>query len=152
MYPDSNGVMCLLVSLALISTAEAFFLKWASDSTPAASQKTWMQQPSPYRYQYVYSPYESRKIYQPQQLQYAQPEAPMPQNMAPIPINVPAGTSLTPVSLQRVQLVPCMCPIAPEDAEKVQEVGPAPYLAQTYTYSAPQKKPVDNEDHPNPQR
>ncbi|KAL0902343.1 hypothetical protein ABMA27_000238 [Loxostege sticticalis] len=147
--------MCLLLSLALISTSEAFFLKWASDSTrPAVSQKMWMQQmqqPSPYRYQYVYSPYEARKVYQPQvqQPQYAQPEA-MPQSMAPIPINVPAGTSLTPVSLQRVQLVPCMCPIAPEDAEKVQEVGPGPYLAQTYTYSAPQKKPLDSDNNPSP--
>lgn len=77
---------------------------------------------------------------QPQQ--YSQPEV-IQQNMAPIPISVPAGAALTPVSLQHVQLVPCMCPVAPEEADKLQEsVGPGPYLAQTYTqtsYPVPQK-------------
>lgn len=67
----------------------------------------------------------------------------MQQSFSPIPISVPAGASLTPVSLQHVQLVPCMCPVAPEEAEKLQEqVGPGPYVAQTYTqntYPAPQQ-------------
>lgn len=122
-----------------------------------ASQKTWIQQPlsgmpSPYRYQYMYSPYESRKVYQMQQNQYVQPEVPIQQSMAPIPISVPAGASLTPVSLQHVQLVPCMCPVAPEEAEKLQEqVGPGPYLAQTYqpaqpSYSISQQKPAATSD------
>lgn len=69
----------------------------------------------------------------------------MQQNMAPIPISVPAGASLTPVSLQHVQLVPCMCPVAPEEAEKLQEqVGPGPYIAQSYTqnYAIPQQMTV----------
>lgn len=81
-------------------------------------------------------PYESRKVYQIQQQQYAhsQPDVQIAQNMAPIPISVPAGASLTPVSLQHVQLVPCMCPVAPEEAEKLQEqVGPGPYIAQSYS-------------------
>lgn len=93
-------------------------------------------------YRYYYNPYETRKLY-PQQYQpdIQQYQA---QSMAPIPISVPAGASLTPVSLQHVQLVPCMCPVAPEEADKLQEqVGPGPYLAQTYapqgTYSVPQQ-------------
>ncbi|CAG9782146.1 unnamed protein product [Diatraea saccharalis] len=117
------------------------------------SQKTWMQQPmsaSSYRYQYIYPPYESRKVYQLQPPQYAQPDIPMPQSMAPIPISVPAGASLTPVSLQHVQLVPCMCPVAPEEAEKLQEqVGPGPYLAQSYaqpSYSVPQQMPPPSDN------
>lgn len=82
-----------------------------------------------YRY-YSYNPYEPRKVYQ-QQYQAEIPQ--YQQSMAPIPISVPAGASLTPVSLQHVQLVPCMCPVAPEEADKLQEqVGPGPYLAQTY--------------------
>lgn len=102
----------------------------------------------PYRYQYAYSPYEQRKIYQ-LQSQYAQPEVSIQQSMAPIPISVPAGASLTPVSLQHVQLVPCMCPVAPEEAEKLQEqVGPGPYLAQTYqpSYSMPQQITVSGDN------
>lgn len=98
-----------------------------------------MQSPA-YRYQYSYSPYDARKIYQIQNPQYAQPELQNVQNLAPIPISMPAGAALTPVSLQHVQLVPCMCPVAPEEAEKLQEqVGPGPYVAQTY---APQSYPV----------
>ncbi|CAK1554836.1 unnamed protein product [Leptosia nina] len=124
----------MLLSLALLASSEAFFLKWGSDSGSQQSQK-WIQPLPPnispsYRYQYIY-PYESRKVYQPQQ--YVQPEM-LQQNLAPIPISVPAGASLTPVSLQQVQLVPCMCPVAPEEAEKLQEqVGPGPYVAQTYS-------------------
>ncbi|VVD02786.1 unnamed protein product [Leptidea sinapis] len=95
------------------------------------------QNVSPYRYQYVY-PYESRKMYQMPQQQYMQPEVQMQQNLSPIPISIPAGASLTPVSLQHVQLVPCMCPVAPEEAEKLQEqVGPGPYVAQTYPQNYP---------------
>ncbi|XP_041986722.1 uncharacterized protein LOC121738616 [Aricia agestis] len=134
--------MYILASLALFASAEAFFLKWGSDSG-SQSQKSWVQPMSPnmspaYRYQYMY-PYESRKIYQMPPQQYQQEYQ---QNIAPIPISVPAGASLTPVSLQHVQLVPCMCPVAPEEAEKLQEqVGPGPYVAQTYTpnYSTPQQ-------------
>ncbi|KAI8430955.1 hypothetical protein MSG28_001064 [Choristoneura fumiferana] len=135
--------MRFVVSLALIASSDAFFLKWGSDTTRQPSSQKWVQQMSPnmspaYRYQY-YSPYEPRKVYQMAPQQY-QPEIAMPQSMAPIPISVPAGASLTPVSLQHVQLVPCMCPVAPEEAEKLQEqVGPGPYLAQTY---APQSYPV----------
>ncbi|XP_045542218.1 uncharacterized protein LOC106717017 [Papilio machaon] len=143
-----NQTMCVLFSLVLLASTEAFFLKWGSDSTPQSSQKTWVQPLGPnmtpvqYRYQYSY-PYESRKVYQVQGQQYQQPEISVQQSMAPIPISVPAGASLTPVSLQHVQLVPCMCPVAPEEAEKLQEqVGPGPYLAQTYSqnsYSPPQQ-------------
>lgn len=90
----------------------------------------------------MYSPYESHKTYQLQAPQYVQPEIPLHQSMAPIPISIPAGASLTPVSLQHVQLVPCMCPVAPEEAEKLQEQsGAGPYVAQTYSqpsYSVPQ--------------
>lgn len=99
-----------------------------------------------YRYQYTYTPYEPRKVYQIQPPQYQQPEI-MQQNLAPIPISVPAGASLTPVSLQHVQLVPCMCPVAPEEAEKLEQVGPGPYMAQTYTqpsYNVPQQVSADN--------
>ncbi|XP_026331915.1 uncharacterized protein LOC113239224 isoform X2 [Hyposmocoma kahamanoa] len=150
MYPDTNAVMRFLLSVALIASSEAFFLKWGSDSTTMAAPKTWVQplspNVSPYRYQYTYSPYEARKVYQMQPQPYAQPEVSIPQSIAPIPISVPAGASLTPVSLQHVQLVPCMCPVAPEEAEKLQEqVGPGPYLAQTYTqpsYSVPQQMTV----------
>ncbi|XP_026758102.2 uncharacterized protein LOC113517582 isoform X1 [Galleria mellonella] len=150
MYPDNNGVMYVFMSLLLVASSEAFFLKWGSDSTRQQQAQKWIQPMSPnispYRYQYMYSPYESRKTYQLQPPQYAQPEIPMQQSMAPIPISVPAGASLTPVSLQHVQLVPCMCPVAPEEAEKLQEqVGPGPYLAQTYTqstYSVPQQVTV----------
>ncbi|XP_068620476.1 uncharacterized protein [Battus philenor] len=144
-----NRTMCLTFSVLLIlASTEAFFLKWGSDSTPQSSQKTWVQPLAPnmtpmqYRYQYTY-PYESRKLYQVQGQQYQQPEISVQQSMAPIPISVPAGASLTPVSLQHVQLVPCMCPVAPEEAEKLQEqVGPGPYLAQTYpqnTYTPSQQ-------------
>lgn len=108
---------------------------------------------SPYRYQYSYSPYEPRKVYQYSPPQYSQPE-PIQQSMAPIPISVPAGASLTPVSLQHVQLVPCMCPVAPEEAEKLQEqVGPGPYLAQTYqpTYASQQISIADNTKSPTKQ-
>ncbi|KPI96151.1 PREDICTED: uncharacterized protein LOC106126217 [Papilio xuthus] len=143
-----NRTMCVLFSLVLLASSEAFFLKWGSDSTPQSSQKTWVQPLGPnmtpvqYRYQYSY-PYESRKVYQVQGQQYQQPEISVQQSMAPIPISVPAGASLTPVSLQHVQLVPCMCPVAPEEAEKLQEqVGPGPYLAQSYSqnsYPPPQQ-------------
>ncbi|CAH2034612.1 unnamed protein product, partial [Iphiclides podalirius] len=132
--------MSVVVSLVLLASADAFFLKWGSDSTAQSSQKAWVQPmanmpPVQYRYQYAY-PFESRKVYQMQSQQY-QPEIPQ-QSMAPIPISVPAGASLTPVSLQHVQLVPCMCPVAPEEAEKLQEqVGPGPYLAQSYTQNYP---------------
>ncbi|XP_059055300.1 uncharacterized protein LOC131849281 isoform X2 [Achroia grisella] len=150
MFPDNTGAMCVIMSLLLVASSEAFFLKWGSDSTQQQAQKSWLQPISPnippYRYQYMYSPYESRKSYQLQPPQYTQPEMPIHQNMAPIPISVPAGASLTPVSLQHVQLVPCMCPVAPEEAEKLQEqVGPGPYLAQTYTqssYAVPQQVTV----------
>ncbi|KAI5647039.1 hypothetical protein NE865_01294 [Phthorimaea operculella] len=157
MYPDNSGVMRFLLSLALVASSEAFFLKWGSDtSRPAVAPKTWVQQMSPsmspYRYQYSYSPYEPRKVFQYQQQQYAQPEM-MPQSMAPIPISVPAGASLTPVSLQHVQLVPCMCPVAPEEADKLQEqVGPGPYLAQTFTqqsYPIPQQVQLNSQDNKN---
>ncbi|CAH2103862.1 unnamed protein product [Euphydryas editha] len=136
--------MSIVFSLALIASTEAFFLKWGSDSGSQSSQKSWVQPMSPYRYQYMY-PYESRKIYQVQPQHYTQPEMQMQQNMAPIPISVPAGASLTPVSLQHVQLVPCMCPVAPEEAEKLQEqAGVGPYIAQTYsqTYQVPQQMTV----------
>ncbi|XP_072930555.1 uncharacterized protein [Epargyreus clarus] len=145
MYRRSRAMCVFSVCFALIATTEAFFLKWGSDSTQATSQKAWQSlspnmPPVSYRYQYTY-PYD-RKFYQ-MQSQYAQPEISMQQSMAPIPISVPAGASLTPVSLQHVQLVPCMCPVAPEEAEKLQEqVGPGPYVAQTYpqnTYPAPQQ-------------
>lgn len=105
-----------------------------------------------FRYQYAYSPYDARKFYQFQNPQYAQAEMQnmqnmqMQQNLAPIPISMPAGASLTPVSLQHVQLVPCMCPVAPEEADKLQEqVGPGPYIAQTFaqqSYSVPQQMTV----------
>ncbi|XP_049885763.1 uncharacterized protein LOC126380419 [Pectinophora gossypiella] len=152
--------MRLVFSLALVASSQAFFLKWGSDSNrQAVAQKTWMQPLSPmspaYRYQYSYSPYEARKVYQMQPPQYAQPDPPevaVQQSIAPIPISVPAGARLTPVSLQHVQLVPCMCPVAPEEAEKLQEqVGPGPYLAQTtYTqqsYSVPQQITVAAPDN-----
>lgn len=138
-------MMYFFVSLALVASTEAFFLKWGSDSaSQSSSQKTWVQPLPPnmspgYRYQYhTYTPYESRKVYQVQSPQYQQSEMqPVQQNLAPIPISVPAGASLTPVSLQHVQLVPCMCPVAPEEAEKLQEqVGPGPYMAQTYSQSS----------------
>ncbi|CAF4751486.1 uncharacterized protein LOC125062369 [Pieris napi] len=141
---QQSNLVFMLIALALIASTEAFFLKWGSDSgTP---QQKWIQSLPPnmspsYRYQYIY-PYESRKVYQPQQ--YVQPEVQLQQNMAPIPISVPAGASLTPVSLQHVQLVPCMCPVAPEEAEKLQEQSPGPYVAQTYTqsYAVPQQVSV----------
>ncbi|XP_069364664.1 uncharacterized protein [Maniola hyperantus] len=142
MFRQKHTAICLLLSLAISSTSEAFFLKWGSDSGSQTSSRNWVQPVSPYRYQYMY-PYESRKFYQIPQ-QYQQPEI-LQQNMAPIPISVPAGASLTPVSLQHVQLVPCMCPVAPEEAEKLQEqVGPGPYVAQAFpqTYSVPQQLPV----------
>ncbi|XP_053624150.1 uncharacterized protein LOC128683022 isoform X1 [Plodia interpunctella] len=163
MCPDRSGWMCLVLGLVMVTTSEGFFLKWGSDSRQSTAQKPWVQPmspniPSSYRYQqYVYSPYESRKVYQIQAShpQYSQPEVPIQQSMAPIPISVPAGASLTPVSLQHVQLVPCMCPVAPEEAEKLQEqVGPGPYLAQTYTQSTyvPQQVTVaaDNKLAPKP--
>lgn len=126
-------------------------------SRQVSPQKSWVQPMSPnisptYRYQYAYSPYDARKIYQIQNPQYAQAEMQniqnmqIQQNLAPIPISVPAGASLTPVSLQHVQLVPCMCPVAPEEAEKLQDqVGPGPYIAQTFaqpSYSVPQQMTV----------
>ncbi|KOB79318.1 Uncharacterized protein OBRU01_00585 [Operophtera brumata] len=126
-------------------------------SRQASPQKSWVQPMSPnmspsYRYQYAYSPYDARKFYQIQNPQYAQAEMQniqnmqMQQNLAPIPISMPAGASLTPVSLQHVQLVPCMCPVAPEEAEKLQDqVGPGPYIAQTFaqqSYSVPQQMTV----------
>ncbi|XP_045458520.1 uncharacterized protein LOC123668872 [Melitaea cinxia] len=138
------SAVSIILSLALIASTEAFFLKWGSDSGSQSSQKSWVQPVSPYRYQYMY-PYESRKIYQVQPQQYSQPEIQMQHNMAPIPISVPAGASLTPVSLQHVQLVPCMCPVAPEEAEKLQEqAGAGPYIAQTYSqsYQIPQQMTV----------
>ncbi|CAG5007090.1 unnamed protein product [Parnassius apollo] len=147
--------MCVLLSLVLVASTEAFFLKWGSDSTPQSSQKNWIQplgpnmSPLQYRYQYTY-PYEPRKVYQMQGQQYQQPEISVQQNMAPIPISVPAGASLTPVSLQHVQLVPCMCPVAPEEAEKLQEqVGPGPYIAQAYTQNsyAPQQQMTTSNDN-----
>ncbi|XP_046977313.1 uncharacterized protein LOC124543225 [Vanessa cardui] len=144
MYSHRKTSMSILLSLVLIASTEGFFLKWGSDSGSQSSQKSWVQPMSPYRYQYMY-PYESRKIYQVQQQQYAQPDMQMQQNMAPIPISVPAGASLTPVSLQHVQLVPCMCPVAPEEADKLQEqAGSGPYVAQTYSqaYSIPQQMTV----------
>lgn len=109
-----------------------------------------------YRYQYTYTPYESRKVYQVQAPQYQHQQAEMmQQNLQPIPISVPAGASLTPVSLQHVQLVPCMCPVAPEEAEKLQEqVGPGPYVAQTYNqpaYTVAQQVPTDNAQNSNKQ-
>lgn len=109
--------------------------------------------PPQYRY-YSYNPYDQRKIYQMQGIpQYAQPEMSLQQNMQPIPISVPAGASLTPVSLQHVQLVPCMCPVAPEEADKLQEqVGPGPYLAQTYapqSYAVPQQMTVNQDANKN---
>ncbi|XP_038216450.1 uncharacterized protein LOC119835600 [Zerene cesonia] len=152
MYHHKNQMICVLLSLVLIASSEGFFLKWGSDAGSQQSQK-WIQPISPnmspaYRYQYIY-PYESRKVYQaPQQQyqqQYMQPDVQLQQTIAPIPISVPAGASLTPVSLQHVQLVPCMCPVAPEEAEKLQEqVGPGPYVAQTYTqnYAVPQQVAV----------
>lgn len=123
-----------------------------------SSQKSWVQPLPPdmspgYRYQYTYTPYESRKVYQIQLPHYQQPEVQLPQNLAPIPISVPAGASLTPVSLQHVQLVPCMCPVAPEEAEKLQEqVGPGPYMAQTYpqtAYAIPQQASITAESAQN---
>lgn len=85
-------------------------------------------------------------MYQIQSNQYAQPQ--MQQSMAPIPISVPAGASLTPVSLQHVQLVPCMCPVAPEEADKLQEqVGPGPYIAQTYAQSFPLPEQINAADN-----
>ncbi|XP_032527440.1 uncharacterized protein LOC116777817 [Danaus plexippus] len=136
MYWHRKITMYIFLSLFLVSSTEAFFLKWGSESSSQPAMKPW-EQPlsSSYRYQYMY-PYESRKVYQIQQQQYAhsQPDVQIAQNMAPIPISVPAGASLTPVSLQHVQLVPCMCPVAPEEAEKLQEqVGPGPYIAQSYS-------------------
>lgn len=119
-----------------------------------SAQKQWIQAiqpniPPSYRYQYAYNPYEARKVYQPQQYQYQSDigNIGLQQSVAPIPISIPAGASLTPISLQHVQLVPCMCPVAPEEAEKLHEqVGPGPYLAQTYqpatTYSVPQQVAV----------
>ncbi|XP_045509908.1 uncharacterized protein LOC123705250 [Colias croceus] len=151
MYQHSNQMICVLLSLVLIASSEGFFLKWGSDSGSQQSQK-WIQPMSPnispaYRYQYIY-PYESRKVYQPQQQyqQYMQPDVQLQQTMQPIPISVPAGASLTPVSLQHVQLVPCMCPVAPEEAEKLQEqVGPGPYVAQAYTQNyVPQQVAVSD--------
>ncbi|CAH1647686.1 unnamed protein product [Spodoptera littoralis] len=160
MYPDAVKVMQFVLSLALVASSEAFFLKWGSDSSSQSSaQKTWVQPLPPnmspgYRYQYTYTPYEPRKVYQIQPPQYSQPEV-VQQNLAPIPISVPAGASLTPVSLQHVQLVPCMCPVAPEEAEKLQEqVGPGPYMPQTYSqpaYTVPQQAPSDNGQNPNKQ-
>lgn len=125
----------------------------------SSAQKTWVQPLPPnmspgYRYQYTYSPYESRKVYQIQPPQYQQPEM-VQQNLQPIPISVPAGASLTPVSLQHVQLVPCMCPVAPEEAEKLQEqVGPGPYMAQTYSqpaYTVPQQVSGESAQNTNKQ-
>lgn len=126
-----------------------------------SSQKTWVQPLPPnmspgYRYQYTYTPYDTHKLYQIQPPQYQQPEIQqIQQNLAPIPISVPAGASLTPVSLQHVQLVPCMCPVAPEEAEKLQEqVGPGPYMAQAYqpaTYNVPQQVQADNSQSSNKQ-
>lgn len=99
-----------------------------------------------YRYQYSYTPYDTRKVFQVQAPQYTPNDLALQQSMAPIPISVPAGASLTPVSLQHVQLVPCMCPVAPEEAEKLQEqVGPGPYVAQT-TYSVPQPLTVSSDN------
>lgn len=107
-----------------------------------------------YQFQYTYPPYESRKVYHIQPQQYQLPEM-IQQNPQPIPISVPAGASLTPVSLQHVQLVPCMCPVAPEEAEKLQEqVGPGPYVAQTYSqpaYNVPQQVQGDNPQNTNKQ-
>ncbi|KAJ8737023.1 hypothetical protein PYW07_000294 [Mythimna separata] len=152
--------MQFVLSLALVASSEAFFLKWGSDSASQSSaQKTWVQPLPPnmspgYRYQYTYTPYESRKVYQIQSPQYQQPEM-VQQNLQPIPISVPAGSSLTPVSLQHVQLVPCMCPVAPEEAEKLQEqVGPGPYMAQTYSqpsYTVPQQVSGENVQNTNKQ-
>ncbi|XP_075991381.1 uncharacterized protein LOC142986683 [Anticarsia gemmatalis] len=152
MYPDAGKMMHFLLSLALVASSEAFFLKWGSDSaSQSSSQKTWVQPLPPnmspgYRYQYTYTPYDSRKVYQIQPPQYKQPEIqPVQQNLAPIPISVPAGASLTPVSLQHVQLVPCMCPVAPEEAEKLQDhVGQAPYIAATYTVPQQATMEADN--------
>ncbi|XP_063546174.1 uncharacterized protein LOC134754045 isoform X1 [Cydia strobilella] len=152
MFPDMTGTTRFLLSLALLASTEAFFLKWGSDTSRQPSSSKWVQTLGPnmspaYRYQY-YSPYEPRKVYQ----QY-QAEMPMhaPPSMAPIPISIPAGSSLTPVSLQHVQLVPCMCPVAPEQADKLQEqVGPGPYLAQTYapqSHSVPQQMTVATADN-----
>uniref|UniRef100_A0A2A4JAN8 Uncharacterized protein n=1 Tax=Heliothis virescens TaxID=7102 RepID=A0A2A4JAN8_HELVI len=164
--------MQLVLGLALVASSEAFFLKWGSDSaTQSSAQNTWVQ-PVPsnmspgYRYQYTYTPYESRKVYQIQAPQYQQQAAQyqqqgsqyqpeiVQQNLAPIPISVPAGASLTPVSLQHVQLVPCMCPVAPEEADKLQkQVGPGPYMAQVYnkpTYTVQQQvsdDPQNPKDH-----
>ncbi|XP_026727691.1 uncharacterized protein LOC113493858 [Trichoplusia ni] len=152
--------MQFVLSLALVASSEAFFLKWGSDSaSQSTAQKTWVQPLPPnmspsYRYQYTYTPYEPRKVYQMQPSQYQQQEM-VQQNMGPIPISMPAGASLKPVSLQHVQLVPCMCPVAPEEAEKLQEqVGPGPYMAQTYTqpsYTVPQQVSTDNVQNPNKQ-
>ncbi|XP_062524695.1 uncharacterized protein LOC101736058 isoform X2 [Bombyx mori] len=150
MFVRLNHIMFFLVSVGLVASSEAFFLKWGSEPSQPTQQKTWLQPMSPnispaIRYQYTYTPYDSRKMYQMQAPQY-QPELQMQQSMAPIPISIPAGASLTPVSLQHVQLVPCMCPVAPEEAEKLQEqTGPGPYVAQTYTpasYPVAQQVPV----------
>ncbi|XP_039764194.1 uncharacterized protein LOC120636690 [Pararge aegeria] len=152
MFLHRNTAIFILVSFAVSAPSEAFFLKWGSDSGSQTSSRNWVQPVSPYRYQYMY-PYESRKLYQIPQ-QYPQPEM-IQQNMAPIPISVPAGASLTPVSLQHVQLVPCMCPVAPEEAEKLQEqVGPGPYVAQSYpqTYSVPQQLQVAESPKTNSQQ
>ncbi|XP_030031145.2 uncharacterized protein LOC115447984 isoform X2 [Manduca sexta] len=144
-------MMYFLFILVLIASSEAFFLKWGSDtSTQTQPQRTWVQPMAPNvspvtRYQFTYNPYDSRKVYQMQPSQYTHQEIPMQQNMAPIPISIPAGASLTPVSLQHVQLVPCMCPVAPEEAEQLLEQnGPRPYGAQTYsqTYPVAQQTPA----------
>ncbi|XP_048005668.1 uncharacterized protein LOC125241304 isoform X2 [Leguminivora glycinivorella] len=156
MFPDMTGTTRFLLSLALLASTEAFFLKWGSDTSQPVSSK-WVQTLGPnmspaYRYQY-YSPYEQpRKMYQVAPQPY-QAELPLhaPPSMAPIPISIPAGASLTPVSLQHVQLVPCMCPVAPEEADKLKEqVGPGPYLAQTYapqSHSVPQQMTVAAADN-----
>lgn len=150
-----------LEELATVNKAFLFVNMHFFLSRQSSAQKTWVQplsaNLSPYRpYQYSYSPYEQRKLYQLSNGQYAPAEM-VQQSVAPapIPISVPAGAALTPVSLQHVQLVPCMCPVAPEEADKLHDqLGPGPYVAQTYTqpsYSVPQQIAVADNNKPNKQ-
>lgn len=75
-----------------------------------------------------YYGYEQRKVYSPF----------MEASGAPIPFSVPLQASLTPVALQQIHLVPCMCPVDPEEADKLMEASPGPYLAQP---AQPQPRP-----------